>query len=337
MAERITMKEVAKKAGVTIGTVSHVINGTASISEETKRRVWKVIEETNYTPNPMASYMRSKKSKIIGLMLPDLNNHFFAKTASEFVSYAYQNGYMVLILENGYSREKEKQNIQMLIRNNADALISMCGFQDEELLEELLKRNKIVILADCNSEREDVPSIQFDNQKIMMEIISRAKEKGCQSIGFFCETLELTNLQKRFQGYKEALSANNYLYREEYVFLSKTLRMNHIQNGYLYMKEILSTKKKEELPEVWIASSDLSAIGAIRAMNEFGYLVPGDFDFVGWDNLEVSDYISPKLTTVLQNQTTLGYEMWEMFRKKLEGKEVENKVLGQELIVRESF
>lgn len=337
MAERTTMKEVAKKAGVTIGTVSHVINGTAPISEETKQRVWQVIKETNYTPNPMASYMRSKKSKIIGLMLPDLNNHFFAKTASEFTSLAYQNGYTVLILENGYSLEKEKQNIQILIRNNADALVVMCGFQDEKLLEELLKREKIVIFADRCSTRNEISSIQFDNHKIMMEIVSLAKQRGFDSVGFFCETLELTNIRKRFEGYQSALAAYGYPYRPEHVFLSESLRMDHIQNGYLYMKEILKDHRKEELPKVWITSSDLSALGAIRAMREYGYQVPEDFAFVGWDNLEISEFISPKLTTVLQNQKNLGREMWEMFVKRAEGEEVLDIVLEQELIVRESF
>lgn len=336
MAERTTMKDVAKKAGVTIGTVSHVINGTASISEETKQRVWKVIEETNYTPNPMASYMRSKKSKIIGLMLPDLNNHFFAKTASQFASLAYQNGYTVLILENSYSPEKEQQNMQILIRNNADAVIIMCGLQKEELLDEFLKKKKIVIFADQNSTCGDIPCIQFDNNKIMMKIVSLLKQRGCDSIGFLCETLELTNIRKRFEAYERALLANGYVYRPEHVFLSKSLRMDHIKNGYSYMKEILSTHKKEELPKAWITSSDLSAVGAIRAMNEAGYRVPEDFAFIGWDNLEISEFISPKLTTVLQNQTRLGHEMWDMFMKCVEEVPTQNIVLEQELIIRES-
>lgn len=337
MAERVTMKEVAKRAGVTIGTVSHVINGTASISAETKQRVWDVIEETHYTPNPMASYMRSKKSKIIGLLLPDLNNHFFAKTASEFTALAYENGYTVLILENGYSLEKEKQNIQILIRNNADAVFVMCGFHDESLLEELLKRKKTVIFADRDSDAEAIPCIQFDNHKIMMEIVSLAKEKGCDSVGFLCETLELTNLKERFAGYRQALAANGYSYRPEHVFLSETLRMNHIQNGYAYMKEILQTHKREELPKAWITSSDLSALGAIRAFEEAGYQVPKDFLIVGWDNLEVSEFISPKLTTVLQDQKKLGREMWKLFLKSMKGESVQRIILEQELIQRESF
>ena len=134
------MKDVADRAGVTIGTVSHVINHTASISEETTRRVRKAIEELNYVPNNIARNMRAKTNNRVGLMIPNLTNNFHASIASLFVDLADQNNYVVHIMGYEYSVDREKDELRSLMEYNVGTIVIVNGFGDEKFIDELLDR-----------------------------------------------------------------------------------------------------------------------------------------------------------------------------------------------------
>ncbi|MBU9726384.1 LacI family DNA-binding transcriptional regulator [Diplocloster modestus] len=333
---RTTIKEVAVRAGVTIGTVSHVINGTAPISPETTERVREAVRELDYKPNPMARYMRSKKSRMIGLMIPNLNNSFYSQVASTFMEMADADGYTVLILGYEYSTEREKKELESLVQNNVDAVVVVNGHDDEEAIDRLTRQGISVILADRRMEGRKIPYIQYDNRKILDQVVSMLKEKGYRSIGFISEKLDLTNLQDRFEGYKKVLGAHGYEFRQEHVFISEKLCLDNMRAGYQFTKDLLQGYKKEELPEAFLASSDLLAIGMLRAFLEAGYQVPGDFGVVGYDNLPIAGFVHPRLTTVNQDRELLGKELWRMTRARIEDGIVENVTLQQELIIRES-
>lgn len=336
-AKRSTIKQVAERSGVTIGTVSHVINGTAPISDETTMRVRKAIEELKYIPNATAKSLRSKKNYTIGLMLPNLTNNFHSKVASVFVDKAYEQGYSVQIHGYEYSLERERRELIRMEGNDIGIVVIFNGNGDEKEIKDFLKKGIPVILADRSTTIPNVPYIKFDNEKIMADIISMLKRKGYQRIGFFSEPIELTNLQDRFQGYKKALVEYGYEYKEEFVFIKDNLCLDNLKNGYLYMKEILSSYDKAKLPDVWIASSDLLAIGMMRGIHEAGFRVPEDFGIVGFDNIDVSGYVNPRLTTVEQNQVILGEEMMNMIKQcEARNNNVENVLLQQKLVIRES-
>lgn len=335
--KRVTITQVAEKAGVTIATVSHVINGTAPISEETKKRVRSAIEELNYIPNATAKALRSKKKYTIGLMIPNLNNNFHSKVTSVFVEEAYKEGYGVQIHGYEYSLEREIRELERLERNDIGIVVIFNGSDDEKQIKSFLKKEIPVILVDRSTDLPNVPYIKFDNYKVMTDIVAMLKEKGYQRIGFFSEPITLTNLQDRFNGYKNALLTYGYEYKEEYVFVKNDLCLDNLRNGYLYMKEILNSHKIWELPDAWIASSDLLAIGLMRAIDECGYRVPEDFGVVGFDNIEIGGFVNPRLTTVEQDQVLLGKRLMELVKQVDNGtKQVENISLGQKLIVRNS-
>lgn len=335
--KRVTITQVAERAGVTIGTVSHVINGTASISKETTKRVYDAIKELNYTPNVLAKSLRSKKNYTIGLMIPNLNNSFHSKIASVFVDRAYELGYSVQIHGYEYSLDRERRELARLEGNNIGVVIIFNGHGDEKEIKSFIKKGIPVILADRSTEIPGVPYIEYDNKKIMLDIVQLLKTKGYKRIGFFSEPIHLTNLKDRYQGYQDALLKCGYSFQESNVFIKEDLCLDNLKNGYLYMKEILKTHKKEELPDVWITSSDLLAIGIMRAIEEMGYKVPSDFGIVGFDNTEISGYVNPRLTTVSQNQVLLGEKLMEMVRKINDGdRDVKNISLDQTLIIRES-
>ncbi len=336
-AQRTTITQVAQRAGVTIGTVSHVINGTAPISKETTERVYAAIKELNYIPNVMAKSLRSKKNYTVGLMIPNLNNSFHSKVTSVFVDKAYEDGYSVQILGYEYSLERERRELKRLESNHIGIVVIFNGHGDDEEIKGFLKKGISVVLADRSTEIPGVPFVKYDNRKVMKDIVAMFREKGYRRIGFFSEPIHLTNLEDRYQGYKEALEAYGYSFDEKNVFIKSNLCLDNLRNGYLYMKEILNTHKREDIPDGWIASSDLLGIGMMRAITECGYRIPGDFGVVGFDNTEISGYVNPRLTTVNQEQTLLGEKLWEMVKKiSVKQGKVENVSLEQQLVVRES-
>lgn len=334
--KRMTITQVAERAGVTIGTVSHVMNGTAPITQETAQKVYQAIRELNYVPNIMAKSLRSRKNYTIGLMIPNLNNSFHSRITSVFVDRAYKLGYSVQIYGYEYSLEREKEELARLESNNIGVVIIFNGCGDEEEIESFVKKGIPVILADRRTDIPGVPCIEFDNKRVMKEIVLMLKERGYQRIGFFSEPLRLTNLQDRYQGYQDALESCGYPFNENYVFIREDLCLDNLKNGFLYMREILRTRKKEELPQVWITSSDLLAIGIMRAMEESGYKIPMDFGVVGFDNTEISGYVTPRLTTVNQDQVLMGEKLMDMVLRLGNHEQVENILLDQSLIVRKS-
>ncbi len=335
--KRITMRQVAERAGVTVATVSHVINGTAPISPETTKRVRDAIREYHYVPNMTAKSLRSKKSKLVGFLIPNLNNSFYSRISSTFIEQASENGYIVQILGYEYSVEKELQAIDSLVSNSVDIVIILNGYGDEEGIRRLLDAGKTVILADRVSDLPGVNCISFDNRKAIIEAVALLKEKGYRDIGFLSEPLALTNVQERFDAYRDALATHGYEFKEDNVLICESFRLNAMVNGYRYIKGILSGSGDAGIPDAFIATSDLLAIGAIKAFRECGYQVPGDVGIISYDNLDVAAFVDPGLTTIEQNQVMMGMELFRLVKEISEnGNRGINTVLPQKLIIRES-
>lgn len=337
MKKRATVKDVALRAGVTIGTVSHVINGTASISQETSLRVLTAIEELGYVPNAAARNIRVKHTKTVGLMVPKMSNSFYSRIASVFMdTAANEDNYTVLLLSFEYSLERERTEILNLIQHNVEAIVIANGCKDEELIQEALDRDIKVIFVDRRTSNANIPYIEYDNKVIYEKAIGLLKEKGYQSVGFISETLDMINLRDRYEGFKEGMKKYQYPLCEKNIFISEVFREDHMEQGYQFMKRLLEERGKEDLPEAYVVSSDLLALGIIKAMREKGYQVPGDFGVIGCDDLEISAYMSPSLTTVRQDRDELAKRLWDITKAAIEGKKMENITLGQELIIRES-
>ena len=333
---RATMKDVARCAGVTIGTVSHVINGTAPISEETTARVREAIRQLNYVPNLAARHMRRKEKRQIGLLIPKLDNNFYARIASVLMEDAYKEDYTVLMLSYEYSSEKERRGLVNMVQNDIETIVIVNGEDDEASIRKLVASGIHVILADRRGSIPGTSYIAYDNRQVLIETIGFLKQKGYKSIGLITEPLNISNLSDRFQGYQEGLAQYGYPFREEHVFISDTFREDHFGNGCRFMQELLRTHTRQELPEAWIASSDLLAVGVMKAMQEAGYRIPQDFALVGFDNLQISACVQPPLTTVCQDRARLGHEIWQHAKAWHDGHAPQNTVLGQTLIIRGS-
>ena len=332
-----TISDVAGLAGVTIGTVSHVINGTATISEETTAKVEHAIKKLGYKPNLFARNLRRNQSKMIGLLVPDLIE-FYSSIARNFIDHAYDNGYSVMLSSFQYSIEREKREFDVFVKNMVDAIVLFGGMKDEELLTSVMKSGMPIILCDRRVEFNSFSTIEFDNEATMRKVVRMLKEKGYTSLGYVSEPLELTNVTDRYSGFKIGAFEQGLEVLPENVFFSDSLKLDKLKNSYIFMKKLLEQRPAESLPKVFVTTSDMIAVGMIEAMNESGYRVPEDFGVVGFDNISISAHISPALTTVKQDGWMMAKSAWEAVSDTLT-KKVEKPIcmkLNSEIIVRES-
>ncbi len=336
--KKATMVEVAKRAGVTIGTVSHVINKTASITPETTERVMKAIEELDYKPNSIARALRSGSSNTIGFMVPDVTNDFYSPIISEFTDCAHADGYTTLLVSYQYSSEREALEMERLADKNVDAIILFNGFGDEAVLERMKKSGIPVVLADRGAGGMHLPTVSFDNKATVEKIITLLKKNGYTKIGLLSEALTLSNINDRFEGYLKGLEKNGLEYEAGFVFINKKLQVHNLKKSYKHMKKLLEQYSRDELPQVFFAMTDVMAIGAMKAIKEAGYRVPEDFGIIGFDNIAMADYVDPPLTTVMQDQAKMGREAWKMVKLVVENspQEPPHVVLPQKLVPRGS-
>lgn len=335
--KRATITQVAQLAGVSNGTVSNLLNGTAPVSRETAQRITDAIKALNYVPDVMASSLRRGNSRIIQVLTPNMNNTFYTRVLSSFTDSAYPQGYFVNVFGYEYSAERERRLLANTGSSMTGAVIVFNGYGDEDEIEALVRRGVPVILADRETEIDGVPCVAFDNKKVFGDIVQELMNRGYRRIGLFTEPPSLENVKARCASFRAAIIKYGYEFDDHSVFSRDDLCLDNLKNGCAFMKEILQTHDKSELPDAWIASSDVLAIGMLQAIRECNYRVPDDFGVVGFDNIDVSGYVNPKLTTVEQDQERFGRELWAMVSKVLKGEHpVGNVILPQRLIIRES-
>lgn len=330
-----TIIDVAKCSGVSVGTVSNVLNGTAKVSYATQKKVNEAIEALNFRPNDMARSLRFTKSKLIGFLAPDIND-FYNSVAKHFVEYAYQSGYTVLYSGCGYSQQRERDLIDLLIQKRAEVIVVIGGGFDDEYLCEMYNRGTKLLLLDRHIDNSGIPSVEFDNASTIRKLVSLLKKSGHQKIGFMSETICMTNLEDRYRGYIRGIADIREKLQERHIYISDELQLNKKTNAYNAMKRLLLTKTQEELPDVFIVTSDYVAVGMMDAIHEFGLRIPEDIGVTGFDNSVICEYLSPPLTTIEQDVKKMGEIAWNIVQDIINDtlKSSERILLPQKLVIR---
>lgn len=335
---KITIRMVAQEAGVSVGSVSNYLNRSTKLSAETSQKIAEAIKKLDYSPDIIAGSMRRKNSTDIIVLSPNLNNTFHTNTLSTYTDLANENGYFIHTYGFQYTPELERKGLIRAKRSRCCLVVVFNGEGDEEEIQALVESGMPVLLADRRANGLHVNSVAFDNTKIFEEIVREVKNKGYRRLGVLTEPPTLSNLHRRYTSLvKEAEKAGIRCGKEEF-FSDKTLQLDNLTNGYLFMSKILSKYAKDELPVCWICSSDNLAIGALKAFRKYHYKVPQDFSIIGFDDINVASFVNPELTTVEQNQRVLGEKLWEMTKISLSGNVEGNEfIIPQKLIRRETF
>jgi DNA-binding LacI/PurR family transcriptional regulator len=283
-----TIKDVAKVSGVTVTTVSRVLNNRGYISEITRKKVYEAMEKLNYQPNELARSLYRKKSNFIGLIIPNVAHPFFAELTSFIEFYAYKQGYKVLICNSYQDSVKEREYVEMLKRNQVDGIIM--GSHTLETSDYLVPTLPIVAIDRKLS--HDIPYVTSDNYKGGELATNLLIDKGCKKLVHISGPLELnTPANNRYKAFMDVVEKKNV----EYVIVQAKL---DIFESY----EKLAYKLFQEQPDIdgVFASSDMIAASIIHVANEIGKEIPRELKIVGYDDISIAHMIVPPLTTIKQ-------------------------------------
>ncbi|QZY57226.1 LacI family transcriptional regulator [Crassaminicella profunda] len=328
----ITIKDVAKKAGVSISTVSRVINGSKPVSSEIRQKVLKVIEETGYRPNPVARSLVMKKSQLIGVVVPDISNVFIGEILNGIEEIGKMYGYDILLCNTYGQLEQELRYLNLLRAKQVEGIVFMTWKLEEKLVEYLETIDIPVSLVNRNTSNLNIPSVSIDNFQAAYEMTKFLIENGHKKIALIRSSLDQNAFGlDQYNGYKEALEEHGLEINEKLVKYGNW----KLENSYEIVEEFIDEKI---LPTAIFAASDEMAIGAINCLLDNGYKVPEDVSVVGFNDIKLASIYRPNLTTIHQPIYDIGAVAMRMIVKKIDGEEVDSNVitLPHELMVRES-
>lgn len=290
-----SIREVAKKAGVSPSTVSRVMNGTANVDEQKRHRVLRAIEETGFQPNELARALFKKSSRIIGIIVPNIENPFFSEIAKAVEEEAYRNGFKMLLCNSNNDSEKERLNIQMLNQMKADGIIIMSN--GDATGDYIADSSVPVVVVDRKMkggyEIANIESDHYNGGKLAMEHLIAC---GCRNIVCMKGPQDVSSGKLRYQGYRDV--CRKYGVREQAVECGYSY-----ESGLEAIEEILS-----RYPGVdgIVASNDMTAIASYKVLHGRQIRVPEDIQLIGFDNVRFSSLFTPEFTTVTQSITQMG-------------------------------
>jgi LacI family repressor for deo operon, udp, cdd, tsx, nupC, and nupG len=333
-----TISDVAKKARVSVGTVSNVLNDRAFVSQKNRRKVKLAIQELRYRPNTIARSLRKNRTYLLAVFIPDVSNPFYSEIVKGVENAARKNGYGALICDIEYEIENEFPLVERLGEKSVDGVLFSAGWNDEEEIIKLSESGIPVVILDRNVENVPISSVEINNQQAVYEAIQYLIDNGHKRIGYISESLKIDTLKKRLEGYKLALNDNDIDYDPEIVFINEKLQAIKVDHGYELMKSVLSSI--EEMPTAFFGASDIIAVGAMKAIKEKNLRIPGDISIMGFDDIALSKFTEPPLTTVSQPKLEMGERAVQLLLELIESRFSKPKpskvILQTTLIVRDS-
>jgi LacI family transcriptional regulator len=318
-----TIRDVAKLAGVSVATVSRVLNQNGYVNEETEKRVRQAIEHLNYKPNEVARTLFKKTSKTIGLIVPDISNPFFPELvrAVEDVTNIYD--YTVILCNSDEKSEKEKEYIEVLKQKYVDGII----LTTNQL--ELAEVSELPVVVLDRPLNHSFPSVIADNYGGARLATRHLYEIGCRRIAHIQGPLHVVNAVERFKGYRDEMQELG-LWNENLVILGN-YQLNQAKEA------VLHALKEHEMDGIF-AGNDVMAVGALKAVQQLGLRVPEDVAIIGYDGIPLTEMTTPELSTISQPIYEMGAIAARLLVKKIEGQPLEqiHHVLPVQLVQRQS-
>ncbi len=334
--KRYSIYDVAKKAGVGIGTVSRVINNNKNVKNSTRARVQQIIKELDYQPDFFARNLAKKVSKTIGLLIPDIINPIFPEMAKGISDKAFLNDYTVFLSNTDESIEKEAKQVYQLIEKRVDGIIfistEMCNKDgDYAHYIYLTKKNIPTVLINGSIKDTDIPFVRINELKAGYLATRHMIEKGLKKIAFLGGPENSIPTIEKLKGYKKAFKESNLSIKKEYIILDK----HEIENGLKNTTNLLNMKER---PEGIITVSDALAIEAIKATQAINIRIPDDIKIIGFDDIKFSESFSPSITTIAQPKYKMGAMALDMLINLIEKKTLPERsvVIEPRLILRDS-
>lgn len=321
MRAKVTIKEIAKECGVSITTVSRVMNNIeGSCSLETENKVKSAIKKLGYHPNPVARSLVTKKTNIVGIIIPDISNFFFQDFAKGAEKVLNKKKYRLVLCSTEGSKDKEDSFLLSLSNGFADGIIvttQNAEENDDNIVSLNNKKYPIIAVERYGEVIKDVASVTLDNAMGLYLAMKNLVENGHEKIAFIGGPENAHNADLRKAGYLKAISDFSLETDNDLIMYGDY----KIESGYQCMKKLLKNKSFT----AFVAANDLMAIGACRAIREAGMNIPDDISAIGFDGTILAELHQPPLTTVLIHGEEMGKIAATNLIRLIEGKELKYK------------
>ncbi|EHP3508402.1 substrate-binding domain-containing protein [Vibrio cholerae] len=327
-----TMKDIARLAGVSTSTVSHVINKSRFVSDEIAERVNNAAQQLNYAPSALARSLKMNRTKTIGMLVTTSTNPFFGEVVKGVERSCYHQGYNLILCNTEGDNQRMKASINTLLQKRVDGLLLMCSTLEGERLDVFDRYPDIPIVV------MDWGPILFASDKIQDNSLQggymAAKhliECGHKEIGCITGPLIRRQAQMRYEGYKRALAEAGIAMNPDWIVESDF----ECEGGYQAFEKLYQRGK---LPSALFVSNDMMAMGVIQAASQRGLRVPDDLSLIGYDDVHIAKFMTPALTTIHQPKYRLGKAAVDTLLYRLENPDTTAQVVQLEptLVVRNS-
>lgn len=325
------ISDVAQAAGVSLATVSRVLSNRGSVKPATREHVLRVVKELNYQPNALARQLRTQKTCTVIVIVPSIANSLFHNIIFGIEQEADANGYQVLIADMHNQPSIEMHYMNAIQQRQVDGIISMSANMTQKLLQEVSNEYPIV-MAIQNFQSESIPFVAIDNVAAAKAAVTHLIRMGHRTIAHITSSHSLTLYQERLDGYLAALDEYQLPVDMELVRYAEP----SLQGGYEQTLALLSDSSKH-ITAIF-AAGDTMAIGAIKALRERGLQVPQDCAVVGFDDIELSSFWEPALTTIRQPTFQIGQCAFRKLMALMNKESLINlrDILPYELVIRSS-
>lgn len=328
-----TMKDIARLAGVSTSTVSHVINKSRFVSEDIAERVNKAAQDLNYAPSALARSLKMNRTRTIGMLVTTSTNPFFGEVVKGVERSCYHKGYNLILCNTEGDNERMKASINTLLQKRVDGLLLMCSTLEGERIEVFDRYPDIpVVVMDWGPMLFPSDKIQDNSLRGGYIAANYLIECGHKEIGCITGPLIRHQAQMRYEGYKRAVLEAGLDIHPNWIVEADF----ECEGGYEAFNKMLA---KGPLPSAIFVSNDMMAMGVINAANEKGIRIPEDLSLMGYDDIHIARFMSPALTTIHQPKYRLGKAAVDTLLARLENEALEPQIVQLEptLVVRKSI
>lgn len=331
--KKVTIREVAKRANVSIATVSRVLNNNYPVSEDVKIKVLEAISALNYQPNGIARSLKSKRTYMIGIVVGDITNPYFMQIVKGVESVVTTKGYNIILGSTNENPTQELKLLRLLNEKRVDAIILATCDNDGSYIKQLIEQGIPIVMVDRKIEGVNTDIIVEDNFSASYNLTNYLIKKGHKKISIVNGLLNISTGKERFEGFKRALEDNGIPIVEEYILKGNFNR----ENAYNSVKKMIETLESN-LPTAIFAANNLMAEGAMIAIYEKKLRIPEDISIVSFGDISIPQLVKPKLTVISQNAYAIGQKAAEIVIERISGRKKEYKefIMVPELQVGES-
>ena len=304
---RLDIRDVARHANVSIATVSRTINMVSTVNEKMSRRVWKAVRELNYYPNTQARSLVSGRSKLFGLIISEITNPFFPELIQGFEDIAVENGYEIMMGSTNYDPKRMASCIRRMVERGVDGVAVMTFGIETPILKEFATRNIPLVLVDTPQVSPLIKALHVDYRQGIRQAVQHLAALGHRRIGFVSGPLRQRSALMRKAAFVASVEEIGSMPNGAWI-----IEGDHtLEGGVRAAKKLL---RDAQVPTAVMCSNDMTAIGILKEVHRAGLSVPSDLSVIGFDDIHLTEFVYPPLTTVRMSRTDLARAAFDVLR-----------------------